>query len=279
MRTGKRVWKFVEVTRKRVWKLVEVRTNGDWAGRLFDISILGLVLLNVLAIMLESVESVHDAYAGFFKIFEYFSVTIFTAEYFARIWSCVESPLYHDPVRGRLRYFFKFMLLVDLVAIAPFYLECVLPFFVLDLRYVRVLRILRILRVFKVGRYSTALRLIMRVFSSKKDELVMSTAFMVLLLILSSCIMYNCEHTAQPSKFPNIPATMWWAVVTLTSVGYGDVYPITSLGKVLSGVMALLGIGMCALPAGIIASGFVEEIQGRKSTIPSICPHCGKELK
>jgi len=195
-------------------------------------------------------------------------------EYLARIWSCVESPRYREPIKGRLRFACKFMSLVDLVSFLPFYL----PFIGMDLRHVRILRLLRIFRVLKIGRYFESLKSLRNVFRSKKDELLLTGGFMLLLLIISSCVMYYFENPVQPEKFSSIPATMWWAIATLTTVGYGDIYPVTVGGKIFAGIISILGIGMFALPTGIIGSGFIEEIQKRKSLPPIICPHCGKNV-
>ncbi len=260
--------------RKRVWEFVEVTQDGDWVGKIFDIAFLCLISLNVLAIMLESVESVRVAYGGGFRVFEVFSITVFSLEYLARIWSCVESPRYREPIKGRLRFACKFMSLVDLVSFLPFYL----PFIGMDLRHVRILRLLRIFRVLKIGRYFESLKSLRNVFRSKKDELLLTGGFMLLLLIISSCVMYYFENPVQPEKFSSIPATMWWAIATLTTVGYGDIYPVTVGGKIFAGIISILGIGMFALPTGIIGSGFIEEIQKRKSLPPIICPHCGKNV-
>lgn len=261
--------------RKRVWEILDTPADSDRASRVFDVAILILIVLNVLAVVLESIEYLHDRYVQLFYLFELFSVAAFTLEYAARIWSCVEDGQYRDPILGRLRYAGRFMSIVDLVAFLPFYL----PFVGVDLRFVRLLRTIRIVRLLKIGRYYASLKLIGSVCSAKKEELVMTSCVMVTLLVISACVMFHCEHAAQPDKFSSIPATMWWSVSTLTTVGYGDVYPITPLGKVFAAIISVLGIGMFALPTGILGSGFVEEIQKRRREHPKICPHCGKSLE
>ena len=152
-----------------------------------------------------------------------------------------------------------------------------LSFVVVYFRFVRVLRLLRILRVAKIGRYYSSLQLIRNAIRSKMEELILTTVVLCLVLVMASSVMYYCEHGAQPEAFPNIPATMWWAVVTLTTVGYGDVFPVTVLGKIFASVIAISGIGMFALPTGIIGAGFVEEIQKNKPK-GAQCPHCGKDI-
>ena len=137
---------------------------------------------------------------------------------------------------------------------------------------------MRIFRVAKIGRYSQSLKLMHRVLSQKKEQLISSVFVLLMLLIIASSMMYFVENRVQPEKFSSIPKTMWWAVATLTTVGYGDVYPITNVGKLIASVIAILGIGMFALPTGILGAGFVEEIdrQRRKGVK---CPHCGKEIE
>jgi len=165
------------------------------------------------------------------------------------------------------------MMVIDLLAIMPFYL----PLWAVDLRSLRVLRLLRVVRVAKVGRSYSSLEVIKQVCRSKKEELVLTSCLMGLLLVVSSSVLYYCEHEAQPEVFSSIPATMWWAVATLTTVGYGDMYPVTAAGRFCAGLIAVLGIGMFALPTGILGAGFVEAIQKSKQPHER-CPHCGKEL-
>jgi len=259
--------------RQRTWEIVETAKDGDKPSRIFDIFILSLIFLNVLAVFIGSVESIQSRWGRFMSAFEVFSVAVFTIEYLARLWSCPVDPRFSGCFRGRVRLALRAMSIVDLLAILPFYL----PFCGADLRSLRVLRLLRILRVAKIARYYASLDLIRYVFRSRKEELVLSTAIMGLLLVVSSSLLYYCENPVQPDAFSSIPATMWWSVTTLTTVGYGDMYPVTLLGKFCASVVAILGIGMFALPTGIIGAGFVEAIQKRKG--PHVCPHCGKEIR
>jgi voltage-gated potassium channel len=259
--------------KRRAWQILDVARPGDAVSRAFDFFILTLVLLNVIAVILETVEPLGARYAAAFRRFEVFSVAVFTVEYLARLWSCVSRPEYARPVAGRLRFALRPMSLVDLLAVLPFYLE----FVWVDLRFVRVLRLLRIFRVAKLGRYSSSVGLLGRVVRKNKEELVVTFALMALLVVLASSCMYFAEHEAQPDKFPDIPSAMWWSIVTLTTVGYGDVYPLTPLGKFFAGVISILGIGMFALPTGILGASFVEELQREKAG-GALCPHCGQRL-
>lgn len=262
--------------KKRVWEILEVDRPGEPRGKVydaFDVFILVLIFLNVVAVILGTVKSIEDRYQSALHWFEVFSVAVFTIEYLARLWACASQSRYSHPVFGRLRFILKPMAIIDLLAILPFYLT----FFTADMRFMRALRLFRILRVAKFGRYSSSFQLFGRVFRSKKEELFITVMVMLLLVVMSASFMYFAENEAQPDKFSDIPTTMWWAVVTLTTVGYGDVFPITPLGKVLAMMIAALGVGMCALPAGILGAGFVEEIQKQKAR-KTTCPHCGEEI-
>jgi voltage-gated potassium channel len=237
---------------------------------------LTLISLNVLAVMLETVPSIAAQYGPSLHLFDLFSVGIFTVEYGLRLWTANLHEGYTRPVLGRIRYSLTPLALVDLFAILPFYIPFLIP---LDLRFIRILRLLRIGRVLKMGRYSESIKTFERVFNRKKEELAMSLFIILIMLVLSSSVMYIAENAAQPDKFGSIPEAMWWGIITLATVGYGDVYPVTLLGKVMGGVVALLGVAVYALPTGILAAGFAEELYAKKEPKEvTICPHCGKEL-
>lgn len=148
-----------------------------------------------------------------------------------------------------------------------------------DMRFIRGIRLFRLIRLLKIGRYSSSLRTLINVLKRKKEELIISVFSIFILLIIVSSLMYFIEHKAQPEAFSSIPASMWWGIITLTTVGYGDVYPVTIVGKLYGSFIAFLGIGLFALPAGILASGFAEEIHQSKVDNSETCPHCGKSLK
>lgn len=168
------------------------------------------------------------------------------------------------------------MQLIDLMAILPFFL----PFVGIDLRTLRIFRLSRVIRIAKLGRYYSSLSLIKRVIANKKEELILTSVLMIFLLITSSSIIFHFESTLQPDVFSSIPATMWWATATLTTVGYGDMIPQTPIGQFLASIFSILGIGMFALPTGILGAGFIEEIGKRKTNYsePVVCPHCGQEV-
>lgn len=261
-------------TKKKVYLLLDP-TEGDtkW-DKIINSLIIFLIVLNTFAVILETVDSIYNANKDFFTVLEFFTVTIFSVEYILRVWSCTAIQKYKHPLFGRLKYIFSFGALIDLMAILPFYLPVLTKY---DLRFVRILRLFRFFRFLKLSRYLKASRVIAKVFASKKEELILSLGITVFLIVIASSIMYYTEHDAQPDKFSSIPETMWWSVATLTTVGYGDLYPITPLGKTLTAVISILGIGMFALPAGILASGFSDEFKTLKKR--KTCPYCGKEIE
>lgn len=258
-----------EMIRKRIWEILEAAEEGDTASRCFDVFILSLIFLNVAAVILVSVESLEKSYEAHFYLFEVFSVVVFSCEYLARVWSCATDARYKRAVLGRLRFALTPMAIIDLLAVLPFFIGLI----GIDLRFMRALRLFRIVRLAKVGRYMKALQLLSRVLRNKREELILTLGMMLLLLIVASCLMYYVENPVQPAQFPDIPHTMWWAVATFTTVGYGDIYPVTGFGKFLAGVVSILGIGLFALPTGVLGAGFVEEMQKKRA---QQCPHCGK---
>jgi voltage-gated potassium channel len=259
--------------KKKIFELVDARYDDQDATRYLNLGMLILISLNVIAAILETREGLYFRYKTVFDVFEVFSVAIFTLEYIVRIWTCTEYPEYRNPVTGRLRFALSPFMLIDLVSFLPFYI----PVWGLDLRMIRVVRLFRLFRLMKMGRYSRSLSTIQKVLRTKKEELGLTIFSGVVLLIIASSLLYIVEHDVQPERFASIPDAMWWGVVTLTTVGYGDVYPVTALGKFIGALIAILGIGLFALPAGIIASGFAAELQAKPSE-PITCPHCGKEI-
>lgn len=234
-----------------------------------------LIVLNICSIVLASYKDIQNEYSFALEAFEVFSVAIFTAEYFLRIWT---ADLLFDTgstSAKRLKFCTSSFGIIDLFAILPFYLPLIFPF---DLRFVRILRLFRLLRIFKLDRYSKSLKTIKSVLQETRTELSMTIFMASILLIFSSTMMYYVEHDAQPDKFQNIGESLWWSVATLTTVGYGDIYPVTALGKFISGIIALIGIAFVALPTGIISSAFIEKIRNERSSKKHICKNCGCEV-
>lgn len=266
--------------RQRVWELLEFSEDpqsggADWDW--VDLVLLVLILLNVLAVILETVNSLQLRFGLAFWIFEVFSVSVFTIEYAARIWSCTADTRYRQPILGRLRYVSSFGGVVDFIAIFPFYVTLAFPAATLDLRILRVLRLLRFARVLKLGRYSDSFGRMQRVIGARRGDLGVALAAVGVVLILASSAIYFVEVDTQPDVFSSIPAAMWWGISALTTVGYGDIAPVTPLGKFLGGIIQLLGIAIFALPAGIIAAGYEEESR-RVPAGAGICKTCGRPL-
>lgn len=258
----------------RTYKILEIASSDDEVSKIWDVFIILLIALNVLAVTLESVASLHMRFGHFFHLFDIISVSIFSIEYLLRIWSITVVERFSNPIMGRLRFAMTPLVIIDLLAILPFYLPAVFP---IDLRFLRALRLFRIFRLFKIGRYTGSIRIIGLALKNQKEQLLITLFAGGLLLTLASGLMYYIEYQAQPEVFSSIPASMWWGIITLTTIGYGDMYPITPIGKLVGGSIALLGVGMVALPAGILASGFAEQI--KKDGKPIVCPHCQRKIE
>ncbi len=243
--------------KQKVYIIVE-KDDDSFLSKAFDIIIVAVILLNVFALTLETVPEYNSKYGDFFHSFEKASIIIFTIEYILRLWVITENKRFKQPILGRLKYVFTFSALVDLFAIIPFFFYAAS---MLDGRILRLVRVLRLLRILKLNRYSKSAEVVAEVLRSKSSELIVSITWIFILLLLSSSFMYFAEHEAQPEAFSSIPSAMWWGVITLTTVGYGDIVPITVFGKFIGGIIALLGIGAFALPAGILANGFSEVIK------------------
>ena len=177
--------------------------------------------------------------------------------------------------KGRLQYLASPLALIDLLAVLPVYLVFFVNLHGLDLRFLRVVRLLA--RIVRLGRYFSSLRTLGTVLHTKRGELVAVVSVLLLLLVMTSSMMFFAEHQAPAEEFANIPSAMWWSIITLTTVGYGDVFPVTAAGRLLAGVIAIVGIGLFALPAGILGSGFMEEL-AREGQEPVRCPHCGEVI-
>jgi voltage-gated potassium channel len=239
-----------------------------------DYSLAALIVLNVAATILQTVVEIDAAYGSELAVFEVFSVVVFSIEYLTRVWFAPRHPSgrFTRPILGRLRFAFTPMALVDLVAILPFYLGFFLK---LDLRF---LRALRLVRVFKLSRHSSAMDILLTVLRQEARSFGAALSILLVILILASSGMYLVEHDAQPEAFGSIPAAMWWAVATLTTVGYGDVTPVTVPGKLFGSMVTVVGVGMVALPAGILSSAFSDHLRRQRAAAAASCPHCGKPI-
>ncbi len=251
------------IDRQRAHELVETARENDRASRLVDMTLVTLILLNVAAFVAETVPDIQARYGGLLKSFEIISVAIFTLEYATRLWTCVEMPFLArmEPMTARLRFAMRPYLIIDLVAILPFFLGAFLPI------NLRILRVLRVFRILKLARYSPAMHSLIRVLHNQRRTLVGTLLLLLTVLLFVSTAAYYAERTAQPDKFGSIPNAAWWAIATLTTVGYGDITPVTGIGKLIGAMAMILGIAVLALPIAIIATGFASEAGNRDFVI------------
>jgi voltage-gated potassium channel len=256
--------------KERLYQILEQPEASDRVARAWNLVIMGAIAVSTLALIVETVDSLRGQFQPVLWTIEVASLGIFGTEYLLRLWVITCSPRYSHPLFGRLRFAITPLALIDLLAIAPALVAARV-----DLRFLRIARLARVLRVLKLARYSPGIGLIGRVVRRKREELLIALGFFSMLLVMTSALMYVAEHVAQPKAFSSIPASMWWAVVTMTTVGYGDVYPVTVMGKLLAGVTALLGIFAFALPTSILGAGFLAELDGAEKR--GKCPRCGAE--
>lgn len=246
--------------RQRTFEILEATKEEDRTSRFLDCFLILIISLNILAVVLESVKSLAEPYGDVFHAFEIFSVSVFSIEYLARVWAAIERPgvKFSHPVWGRARYMLTPMALLDLIVILPFFLAMLGG---VDLRF---LRVLRLLRVFRLTRYSSAVRLLTEVLKDEAANIGAAMFILMMMVILSASLVYLAEAQTQPDAFGSIPDALWWAIITMTSIGYGDVVPVTNVGKVFGAIIGIISVGMVALPTGIIASGFNQALHQRK---------------
>jgi len=263
--------------KKTVYSLLEPAPDDPPIEKVVNVALFSLIALNVAAVVLETVPDLRQEYGRAFRLFDDVSVIVFSLELALRVWSSPSEPRYAGP-GGRMRFLRTPLAIVDVLAILPWYLPWAMA---VDARMLRMLRLVRLLRIFKLARYSEALRTLGSILRERRAELGITAMFGTMLLLASSSVMYAIEHDAQPEAFASIPAAMWWGCVTLTTVGYGDVYPITPLGRIAGAVIQIVGVGLFALPAGILAGGFASHLEerARAAREKRACPHCGRELE
>ena len=249
------------VSKQRILQVLSRSSGSDRASQICDRFLSTMILLNLLAVSLESVDSLSATYGTLFFAFEMISVSIFGLEYALRIWSASanEASKHTSPIRRRLEYIFSFTGLIDLIAILPSLLPLLLG--EVDLRWLRVLRLVRLL---KISHYSSALEDLIAAIRSEKSAFGAAMYLFFIALFTSSSLMYVVEHQAQPENFSSIPTTMWWSLITLTTVGYGDVSPVTPVGKLVGAMTAIMGVCVVALLTGIVATAFANQISRRQ---------------
>ena len=231
-----------------------------------------MIILNVVAFTLETIPEISKNYERVFKYFEVFSIVVFSIEYILRVWTCNLSENFSDPVLGRFRYMLTPFVLIDLIAILPFYLSMIGP----DLIFIRGIRLLRIFRVLKLTRYSESARILGKVVREKSSFLAVLFFTNLIMLVLASGAMYLAEHNEQPEVFTDMFASLWFGIETLTGIGYGDMIPQTPLGRILAFIILTIGVEMYAIPVGIIISGLIEEFTKEKNIV--FCPYCNKPI-
>ena len=250
------------ILQANVLRVLEPAALGDRTSRIWDLSLFSLVVLNLIAVALESVPTLQMSYGTWLYNFELFSVVVFSVEYIARVWSAPAKrgvDFTDSPLKSRVRYIFSFYGLIDLVAILPFYIQALFPG--LDLR---VLRALRLLRILKLNHYNSALDDLFGAIVEEKKSFVTTLYIFSVAFVLSSSLIYYAEHKVQPEDFRSIPDAMYWSIITLTTVGYGDVSPITVFGKGIAAITAIFGVVVVALLTGIVANAFNKQMERRK---------------
>jgi len=243
--------------RRRLATIFEDDEPRSATTRLFNVMLVLLIVANVAAVVLESVDSIRQELSGVFVRFEHVATTIFAIEYILRVWASVDfrGAPYGDPLWGRLRYMRSFFALVDLVAVLPAILG------LLGAGDLRVLRLLRLLRMLKLVRHSTVFGLLWGVLREEARSIWALLFILLLTITISGALMYMLEGEDQPGIFTSIPAAMWWAVETITTVGYGDMVPVTVAGRILGGIISIVGIGTLALFSGLITVGFLDQLK------------------
>tara|TARA_B100001121_G_scaffold214464_1_gene188138 strand:- start:2475 stop:3374 length:900 start_codon:yes stop_codon:yes gene_type:complete len=245
--------------RKRIWEILEKGNSNDKVSFYTDIFLITLIIFNIVAVLLETVDSIYSRYALEFLIFERFSTVVFLIEYILRIWVCVEEKIKNNKLITRLKYASTWPAIIDLLAV----LSGLLPMiFEVDLR---ILRALRMLRLLKFSRYFKVMNLLLGVLKEEKQSFLAAMFLLTIAMLIASTGIYLFEKDAQPDKFSSIPEAMWWAIATLTTIGYGDVTPVTGMGKFFGAIIAIIGIGVVALPSGILASGFTDQLKRRQA--------------
>ncbi|MBT7969303.1 MAG: ion transporter [Methylococcales bacterium] len=245
---------------RRLMEILEQATDRDKASKICDVFITTLVLCNILSVILESVSSLQAVYGEYFDLFEFWSVMFFTLEYVLRFWATGATYSDHGQKwRGRREYIFGFYGVIDLLAILPFYLQMLFPG-----ADMRALRILRLVRVLKLSHYNSALEDLFNAVKNEARSFIAALYLLTIAIILTSSLMYYAEGDTQPEHFSSIPASMYWAIITLTTVGFGDISPVTWIGQVLATITAFIGVCTVAMLTGIVASSFATQMARRR---------------
>lgn len=246
----------LEQRKKRIFEIIEVGAPGDYVSRVYDFTGAIAIILNLAVSIIATFAELRMAYGTILGVVERITVAFFAVDYLLRVWTA--KYLRPDQTVGRAtwRYLVSFTGLVDLFSFLPYYMPF---FFPAGAAAFRMMRVVRIFRLFRINAYFDSINVITAVISSKKQQIISSVYIIVVLMLGSSLCMYSLEHEAQPEVFANAFSGLWWSVSTLLTVGYGDIYPITTAGQLVGIVITVLGVGMVAIPTGIISAGFVEQ--------------------
>ena len=256
--------------RARVYRLLFVQSQHDTLSRVVERLIVGIIILTTIALVASSIPELDLRLQRLLWSFEIAAAMLFAVEYVARLWSITASCSYKSPVIGRLRYAITFFAIVDLVSLAPV-LSIVLG------SGIEFFAVARLARLLKLGRYSIAVRSLVAVLSERRQELLATLGILSGMLLIGATGIYLVEHDAQPDAFRSIPHSLWWSVVTITTLGYGDVTPITLLGRIFASIIVILGLLIIAIPTGIVSAGFYNELRRRRGAAHR-CPRCGEEF-
>ena len=249
--------------RRRIARIIEVGASDDRASRGYDFLLTGLILVNLTVSVMSTFDGLDAAYGAWFDRVEALTVACFAADYALRLFATRYICAEETEARSLLRYVFSASGVVDLLSFLPYYLPV---FFPAGAVAFRMFRVVRIFRLFRITAYYDSLNAITEVIAGKKQQLLSSVFILLVLMLGSSLCMYSVEHEAQPEVFQNAFSGVWWSVSTLLTVGYGDIYPITTLGRILATVITFLGVLMVAIPTGIISAGFVEQFNRIQSS-------------
>ena len=239
--------------RKKIFNIIQIGDKSNPASRAFDIFIVAVIVCNIAVTFLQTFDEL-DAFSQLFRSVEIFSILVFCVEYALRIWTADFLYPNRNPVRARIRFLFSFNGIIDLLTILPFV-------FLSGMVIFRMLRVARIFHLFRLNAQYDSFNVITTVLYEKRNQIISSVFIVLVLMLASSLCMYSVEHDAQPEVFQNAFSGIWWSMSTLLTVGYGDIYPVTTIGRLMAICIAFLGVGAVAIPTGIISAGFVEQYQ------------------
>ena len=251
----------MEKIKRYIFNIIRDDDRNDLKSNIFDFIIIFLVIINVIVIFLDTFKNIRIYIEPYYKIIDTVSIIVFSIEYILRIWTASLMYSKLSPVKSRIKYIFSAEAIIDLIALFSFYLPL---FSYQNINIIRIFRLFRILSILKINRYTHALSDLKKVLKKKSMQLISSIFVVGVLIIFSALLMYYIENDAQPSSFNNAYSSLWWAIATLTTVGYGDIYPVTVLGKLLGILISLMGIALIAIPTGIISAGFMEKNEQKK---------------